>query len=467
MSKVINWLYKPTPKQRLAHSDPAPELMFGGGIGGGKSVFLSAEGYEECREFPGNRIFMGRKVAKHFRETTLQTFFQTVPSEMYIHKANLNEIHVKTSGAPSVIVYGGLNSREEIDRFTSAEYGGILIDQAEELTENDYIQMAPRLRLRRGDGRRPHYRLIFTSNPRKCYLRKHFITAPTARQSFIQSLWKDNEANLPLNYEKTVRDIYKHRPEMISAMLEGNWNILEDVDVVIKSAWVDKCMDPNKCRAHYTTKAGVSLDLARFGDDECVIKGWIGTENVETAITGKKETMTTLGSALAMCRRIKGSFIALEENGGGGTAVDRLREIVDETEDGIEIIAIDVGSKADDQVKYVNKRAEMYFEASEMFDDGLVVLPKDAITADQISGITYHYASNGRLIIDSKEEIKENMGTSPDRADAVVIGLYALKRAKDSKPNRMKKMQSSTQKWVERREQELSGVASGYDHMEE
>jgi hypothetical protein len=43
----------------------------------------------------------------------------------------------------------------------------------------------------------------------------------------------------------------------------------------------------------------------------------------------------------------------------------------------------------------------------------------------QLATPTYAFR-NGKILIESKAEIKKRLGNSPDRADAYVNGLYAL-----------------------------------------
>ena len=43
----------------------------------------------------------------------------------------------------------------------------------------------------------------------------------------------------------------------------------------------------------------------------------------------------------------------------------------------------------------------------------------------QLATPTYEFR-NGKILIESKSEIKKRLGSSPDRADAYVNGLYAL-----------------------------------------
>jgi len=427
MGKVVNLNYIPTEKQALAHADTHRELGYGGGLCGGKSKFLVVEAFVSCVEFPGNRWFLGRKVGRHFRQTTLETWKDTIPSEAYVINEQRGEIRIKTGGEASFIHYGGLNTREEIDKFKSAEYGGAGIDQAEECEENDFLMILPRLRLRLPNNTFPRYRFIATANPANCYFKRRYITETHKDRTFIQALLKDNPY-APPDYRDQLKSIYQHRPELLAALLDGSWDIVEGNNVVIKNVWVDFAAR-GRCNVIYRGKKGVSVDPARFGDDESVIYGWDGAEIIESDIYGQKDTNETASRALIMCRRIGGTFIVIDGSGVGGGVVDALTHMClpGSGNTDIEIIEFNGASKADDNKKYYNKRAEAYWEAGRLFSDNRVSIPEDNILMSQLTGTNY-LISNGRILMDDKEEIKKRIGRSPDRSDAVVMGLYALSR---------------------------------------
>ena len=53
-----------------------------------------------------------------------------------------------------------------------------------------------------------------------------------------------------------------------------------------------------------------------------------------------------------------------------------------------------------------------------------VRLDVDRRTIAQLSSPLYSADSSGRIVIESKREIKRRSGTSPDRAEAVLLALY-------------------------------------------
>ena len=414
-----------------------------------------------CLDYPGNRIFFGRKVGKHFKATTLQTWYDTIPTDCYTENKSEQTITIKAGKHNSVISYGGLNNREELDKFTSAEYGAIAIDQAEELEEGDFLALLPRLRLKLPatkkypDGRVPHYRALFTANPKQCYFRQRYITETAPGRQFIQALPSDNPY-LPPDYIDRLKDLYKNRPELLKALVEGSWDILEGINTVIRQKWAEQCTLIQDVR-RYHNKAGVSCDPARFGDDETVIYGWQGTKQVRRDVFGKKDEDYVASRCLAMLREVGGNWIAV---GGGAIAEQvkmRLRKLIDAD---VIIIEVNEGMPADNPKKYYNIRAEMYWEAGEMMSDSCVGLMPDNINIAQLTAHTYTF-SNGRILIDPKDEVKIKIGRSPDFADATVIGLWGMKHAPDL-PTMQSIGKTSTQKWVEKRQMELSGSrASG------
>ena len=105
----------------------------------------------------------------------------------------------------------------------------------------------------------------------------------------------------------------------------------------------------------------------------------------------------------------------------------------------------------------------MYWEAGEYFGADGVSIPDDKVLVGQLSSMKYTY-STGRLLIQDKEEIKKDIGRSPDRADACVIGLWALRRAPDCRWNKSQQ-ETSTQMWVRKRRMETEGLAESYPDL--
>ncbi len=77
----------------------------------------------------------------------------------------------------------------------------------------------------------------------------------------------------------------------------------------------------------------------------------------------------------------------------------------------------------------MNLRAKIWVEGGRKFFDKRVCLGDDKILNGQLLWPKILFAENARQKISSKKEMKEERADSPDRADCLMDGLYAIERA--------------------------------------
>jgi len=424
------------------HDPKMREVGYGGGKGGGKSVLGCVWVYCRCleliREFhlkpsdnPIKVGFMGRKKGVDFRATTLETWKRFIPKDAYYIREQVQEIVVHNTVK---IQFGGLDvpQGETIrEKFNSAEFAFVFIDQAEETVpaEVDVLRGAMRLiipdptdpaDLKPEDRRKPHYMTLYTANPARCWLRDEFISAPTKEQVFIRALPNDNPY-LGEEYVKTLQFAFRHRPELLSAYLGGNWDSFEGNDQLIKEAWI---RNAQKQRFHHADVRRVLVcDPARFGDDETVIYLMEETNIVKQWIYGQKDTAHTVNLLFVEYTQNDKPLIVIDSCGIGGPMLDRLQEM------GANAIGINAAENAENVARYVNRRAEIWVKAADKLADGQVSLNvDDNILIGQLCTPKYTLPG-GRYLIQDKKEIKGTLGRSPDRADCYVMGLEGLEYA--------------------------------------
>ena len=92
---------------------------------------------------------------------------------------------------------------------------------------------------------------------------------------------------------------------------------------------------------------------------------------------------------------------------------------------GFNVDRILVGQPAVDTERFVNKRAEYYWLLSKKFIDGTISIPNDKKLIAQLADIRYTY-KKGRLLMESKEEMKSRGSKSPDRADALMLAFIPV-----------------------------------------
>lgn len=73
-----------------------------------------------------------------------------------------------------------------------------------------------------------------------------------------------------------------------------------------------------------------------------------------------------------------------------------------------------------------NLRAEVYWLAMELFNDKIIPIPKDRELIKQLTFSKYETSSSsGKIVIEKKRDIKKKLGSSTDRADCFLIGVWA------------------------------------------
>lgn len=404
-------------------------LLYGGAKGGGKSVLGCFWVFIQCcdlinrfnlsqRKYPITVGFMGRKRSVDFSDTTLETWKRFIPENTYKLRTSEKEIIVNERVK---IAYGGFDSEEAIKKFNSAEFGFYFIDQAEEVSQDDIALLRGTLRLKIDDSNLD-YKGLLTANPAECWLKDSFMGKNQRKgYSFLSALPTDNPY-LPPGYVDNLLEAFRHRPELIEAYVRGSWDVLSGANLVIKPQWVEGAIE--RTLSNYLGRVIISCDPARYGDDETVIYAIKEGEVIGEMIYGQKSTMETAGNCIAMRNRYNADLIMVDSVGVGGGVVDRLMEL------NHPVMEVNFAQKPSNEIKqekYYNLRAEVYWEAAEMLCDQKVSIPNDPALCSQLGHITYSDGVRGKIKIESKKEIKKRLeGSSPDRADALVMGLWGL-----------------------------------------
>lgn len=167
-----------------SQNDIALELLYGGAKYGGKSyggcLMCFLETVRLVKNFvkkrPAHPIpvgFMGRKVGKDFYDTTFESWKKAIPGDCYRTKGKPLEIIIENRVK---IFTGGLDNRETINKFNSAELAFYFLDQAEETIKDDLnlLRTATFWRLSLGNVKMPGKGLL-TANPAQCWLKQEFI----------------------------------------------------------------------------------------------------------------------------------------------------------------------------------------------------------------------------------------------------------------------------------------------------
>lgn len=141
----------------------APELVLSGWMGAGKSRILCEKVWWLARTYPGATFGMFRKTAASLPATTLRTFERDVVDLRLIKARNKTENWFELANG-SRIYFLGLDPDPLTgvpSKVGSLDLAWAGVDEAVELTENDWIMLLGRLR----DPRMPWHQLAAATNP--------------------------------------------------------------------------------------------------------------------------------------------------------------------------------------------------------------------------------------------------------------------------------------------------------------
>ena len=196
------------------------------------------------------------------------------------------------------------------------------------------------------------------------------------------------------------------------------------------------------------------VDVARFGDDETIIyRNVKGNLKIVKNRRGQ-DLMRTVGDIVVQYKKVikefpdyKGRiYVNIDDTGLGGGVTDRLREVKREQKlHRLYVIPINAAEKIETDSKegrdaaehYNNLTTHMWAVLKELLENKEIEIENEDETFGQLSSRKYFLASNGKLELESKKEMKKRGLDSPDRADAAALSTYLgkIKKYTGSAPN--------------------------------
>lgn len=167
-------------------------------------------------------------------------------------------------------------------------------------------------------------------------------------------------------------------------------------------------------------------DIARFGSDSTIAVIRKGAKITLIEKMQKQDTMQTVGAFRRIIDEEKPQAIRIDVIGVGAGVVDKLNE------DEYNVDGINVASSAVDSEKFSNVRAEMFWGLRERFLKDDISIPDDGELVKQLSEIRYSFNSRGQVVIEGKEKMKRRGLKSPDKADAIALAFYSVKKDEEA-----------------------------------
>lgn len=419
-------------------------VLFGGAKGGSKTGTGVRIFQHLVTNYRDGRFGVMRRNYTDLQDTTKKTFLKLFPPSLILDKrdaiwkcVNNNEIWFSSSDR---------STDQNYEKIRGLELSAIFIDETSQFDEVFYELLPSLLRhdaysLETGETLSGFCYMTSNPVPGKNWLKRNFIEEKTRVQDgthlYIAAL-PDNNPLLPDRYLQ--RAFSRMSAPMLKMLRFGDWNVEEsDFKIIV----------PSDLAAIFT-EAKPSEDIIALGidiglgkpDETVVYAATRGGAFFLHSAFKEYDTMRQVELLYDICRLVhsRNGKICIDAAAIGKGVADRLQQAFHSSIDAVMF----EGSAQDENYqsatgKYGNRRAQLYFHARELIQNSALALgagspPDITVVPDEVLyeelDNTYYKPSDGRLMIEPKDNIKKRLKRSPDRADAFVLCVSAWKQAK-------------------------------------
>lgn len=250
--------------------------------------------------------------------------------------------------------------------------------------------------------------------------------SPTDEEEFLLSLYsKDGMTNKHLSWRRLKIAEFSNdfdigleyfKQEFPCTATEAFLNPIENV--FINAKYVARA---RKNKVESDARLVIGVDVALGDSDRTAIvrrKGRV-VYNLETH--RNLNTMEIAGLLTTIIKKETPYRVYIDSIGVGAGVVDRLQEM------GFYFVeGINVARSANNKDKFRNLRAELWSEMRDwLMQEMTVQLPDDDVLHGDLCNLGFKYDSSGRLLIESKDDLKARGMPSPDTADALALTFFS------------------------------------------
>lgn len=433
------------------------------------------------RQYPGCRLFVGRKTLKSLRQSFIQTLlgqvhkmFNLVEDQDFNYSAQLGEIKYNNG---STVIFGELMknpSDPDFSRFGSLELDMAFIEEAGEVTLE--AKNAIRSRVGRGIMAKEHSlpgKLVLSGNPSQNFLRTEYYDpymelgggeyqswvigetvirpdkkkvpkkVPMKRCFLRMSVYQN--PFIPQSYIDTLKTLPRRERKRL---LDGDWDYADDDSSLFKSGLIDKAITYELPQPSENFNKVIGVDVSDAGRDRTVFSlidnGVLVTQKCsDVQMNWDRKSEEPLSYLIANeliefaqrngFQQVNAKNIAVESNGVGVGVRDALRVR---------------GWTLTEYVNTGQSRSDNYYNLMLNMDSGTIKLYKDVSTLGELrkelGAHTYEMENQEPKVI-KKSKLKETLGRSPDYSDSFMIASWMWDRKVN--PQRDPKRNSKRISW--------------------
>jgi len=382
-----------------------------GGRGSGKSYYFADKLIDRFVENPDLNWACMREVQKSIAKSSKKLLEDRIKYHGLHDYFEILQTEIRSKRGSGEIIFQGLQDHTA-DSIKSLEgFDGVWVEESQTITEHSLDLLIPTFR-------KDDSELWFSWNRR-------------LRTDAVEKLFKtkSNSILIHINYvdnpycSKIIIDeaeeMREKSPDKYEHIYLGGF--VDTVgDKLFRYTAVKDAMERKQADVDRSGVYIFSADVARYGNDSSVMFKRRGYDVYEMQVFNNINTMEYANRIAGEIRKSDRApdAVFIDTIGVGAGVMDRVKE------QGYRAIDANVSNKAQEMELYANKRAEMYFELKEFIEKGGRI-PNDEELMEELLNISYVYTETGKIRIVKKEILKEELGRSPDKADALALSFYA------------------------------------------
>jgi len=207
----------------------------------------------------------------------------------------------------------------------------------------------------------------------------------------------------------------------------------ESEDVLIPMYWIEAAVERWKKHVQQkwpiTGKKRAGVDIAGMGTDTSVFCPRIGdfVERFDVYQSGGRANhMNMAGKSLSFLK--SGYNVFIDTIGEGAGVYSRLEELEQKNIYSVKFSENAQGLKDQTGVlEFVNMRAYLFWAVRDWLDpakNSKAMLPDCKLLFEELTEIRWKFQSNGKIIIEPKEDLKVRLKRSPDHSDSLANTFY-------------------------------------------
>ena len=388
-------------------------FLLEGGRGSGKShsvarflLFLGEE-----RKL---RIVCGREIATNIEESVYALLKDLIEEYSLAYEVMAYKIKHHTSG--TVFTFKGFREQGNVSVKGLEGVDILWIDEAQSISKSTLDIIVPTIR-------KDSAKIFFTMNR---HLREDAVPE--------YCIGRDDNLHVKINYNENPFCPLSLKVEAESCRVKSQrdydhiWMgepLQQADDFLFNFHKLHKVFDIKPFGETVFKQRVLGIDFAAQGNDLCVAtildrvtnQHWKLAERIPW---DESDTMVSVGKIVNMIGEFKPDVTMLDIGGMGKPVFDRLSEVK------MDIIPFDGGSTEGVDTKvYGNKRAQGYYQVRDWLDSEFLLMDdKDREVTKELEKIKMKYRSTGVRMIQSKVDMKKELGYSPDNADSIMMAVH-------------------------------------------